>query len=223
MGCKLEFVWLSDPLLQYAFYLTGFFILGIVGCMVLIAHKFESNRSHKVKQAHAKQLIYELINAGQSNQSQVSALNQYIRDHPIDACYAIVRILENASPSIDIRLFEGIQIKDVIDRSLASVFHKNHAIAIEAIGLLKQDDYRSILIRYLDDPSCCSFVAEALVRLDGMGAVSTILAYYQQKTLSISQVLTGLVQLSPNDLQDLQADKSSIALPAEFIRYLRAS
>ena len=222
MECKLDFEWLSDPLLQYALYLTGFFILGIVGCMVLIAHKFQSHHSHQVKQAHAKQLIYELINAGQSNQSQVNALNQCIREHPIDTCYAIVRILEDASVPIDIRLFEDIQIKDVIDRSLASFFHKNHAIAIEAIGLLKQDDYRATLLRYLDDPSCCSFAAEALVRLDGMGAVSTILAYYQQKSLSISQTLTGLLQLDPKDLQDLIAGRSAILLPAEFTRYLRA-
>ena len=218
----MDFEWLSDPLLQYALYLTGFFILGIVGCMVLIAHKFQSHHSHQVKQAHAKQLIYELINAGQSNQSQVNALNQCIREHPIDTCYAIVRILEDASVPIDIRLFEDIQIKDVIDRSLASFFHKNHAIAIEAIGLLKQDDYRATLLRYLDDPSCCSFAAEALVRLDGMGAVSTILAYYQQKSLSISQTLTGLLQLDPKDLQDLIAGRSAILLPAEFTRYLRA-
>ena len=222
MECKLDFEWLSDPLLQYALYLTGLFILGIVGCIVVISHKFQSHRSHQVKQAHAKQLIYELINTGQSNQSQVNALNQCIREHPIDTCYAIVRILEDTSVPIDIRLFEGIQIKDVIDRSLASLFHKNHAIAIEAIGLLKQDDYRSILIRYLDDPSCCSFAAEALVRLDGIGAVSTILTYYQQKSLTISQTLTSLVQLSPNDLQDLLAGKSSIVLPAAFTRYLRA-
>jgi hypothetical protein len=223
MECKLDFVWLSDPLLQYALYLTGFFILGIVGCMVLIAHKFQSHHTHQVKQAHATELIQELLKAGKPNSLQIDAFNQFIQKHPIDACYAIVRVLENASPSIDLRLFKDIQVKETIDRSLASFFHKNHAIAIEAIGLLKQHDYRATLLRYLDDPSCCSFAAEALVRLDGMGAVSTILTYYQQKSLTTSQVLTGLVQLSPNDLQDLQADKSSIALPAEFIRYLRAS
>lgn len=221
MECKLDFVWLSDPLLQYALYLTGFFILGIVGCIVLIAHKFQSHHSHQVKQAHATELILELLNGSHPNPLQIDALNQFVQKHPIDACYAIVRILENASPSIDLGLFKDIQVKETIDRSLASFFHKNRAIAIEAIGLLKQDDYHATLLRYLDDPSCCSFAAEALVRLDGMGAVSTILAYYQQKTLSISQVLTGLVQLSPNDLQDLLADKSSIALPAEFTRYLR--
>jgi len=211
----LDFVWLSDPLLQYALYLTGFFILGIVGCMILIAHKFQSHHSHQVKQAHATELIQELLKAGKPNSLQIDALNQFIQKHPIDACYAIVRTLENASPSIDLRLFKDIQVKETIDRSLASFFHKNHAIAIEAIGLLKQDDYRSILIRYLDDPSCCSFAAKALVRLD-------VLTYYQQKTLSISQVLTGLLQLRPNDLEDLMAGKSSITLPAEFTRYLRA-
>jgi len=222
MECKLDFVWLSDPLLQYALYLTGLFILGIVGCMTLIIHKFQSHHSHQVKQAHATELIQELLKAGKPNSLQIDALNQFIQKHPIDACYAIVRVLENVSPSIDLRLFKDIRVKETIDRSLASFFHKNHAIAIEAIGLLKQDDYRSILIRYLDDPSCRSFAAEALVRLDGIGAVSTILTYYQQKTLSISQVLTGLLQLRPNDLEDLMAGKSSITLPAEFTRYLRA-
>jgi len=221
MGCKLDFEWLSDPLLQYALYLTGFFILGIVGCMVLIAHKFQSHHSHQVKQAHATQLIHGLITAGQSNPSQIDTLNQYIHQHPINTCYAIVHVLENASPPIDIRVFEGIQIKNTIDRSLASFLHKNHAIAIEAIGLLKQDDYRATLIRYLDDPSCCSFAAEALIRLDGMGAISTILTYYQHKSLTISQALTGLLQLSPNDLEDLMAGKSSITLPAELTRYLK--
>lgn len=221
MGCKLDFEWLSDPLLQYALYLTGFFVLGIVACMVLIAHKFQSHHSHQVKQAHATQLIQELMNAGQSNQMQIDAFNQYISKHPIDACYAIVRILENAPPPINIGLFRGIQINEVIDQSLASFFHKNHAIAIEAIGLLKQADYRSTLVHYLKDPACCSFAAEAFVRLDGMNAVSTILSYYQQKSLTLSQTLTGVLQLSPHDLQDLMAGKSSIALPAEFMRYLR--
>jgi hypothetical protein len=190
--------------------------------MVLIAHKFQSHHSHQVKQALATQLIQELLHAGQSNQPQIDALNLCIHKHPIDACYAMVRVLENALPPIDIRLFEGIQIKKTIDRSLASFFRKNHAIAIEAIGLLKQDDYRATLIRYLGDPSCCSFAAEALVRLDGMGAISTILNYYQQKSLTISQALTGLLQLSPNDLEDLMAGKGSIVLPAELNRYLRA-
>ena len=190
--------------------------------MGVIIHKFQSHHSHQIKQAHATELINQLLNADQPDQSHNDTLNQYIDKHPIDTCYAIVRALESTLRPIDLRLFKDIRIKQVIDQSLASFFAKNHAIAIEAIGLLKQDDYRSILIRYLDDPSCCSFAAEALVRLDGMGAVLTILAYYQQKSLSISQTLTGLLQLDPNDLQDLIAGRSAILLPAEFTRYLRA-
>lgn len=219
----MAFEWLSDLLLQYALYLSGFFILGIVGCIILIAHKFQSHRSHQVKQAHIAVLIRELINSKKPQQFQIDAVNQCIYSHPIDSCYAIVRILENATPVVDMRFFRQIQLKELIDRSLTSLFHKNHAIAIEAIGLLGRDDYRATLISHLNDPACCSFAAEALVRLDGPSALPIIFPYYQRKFLTISQMLTILMKLSPHDLQELMAGNSSIVLPEVITRYLRTS
>lgn len=223
MECKLAFEWLSDPLLQYALYLSGFFILGIAGCIVLITHKFQSHHSHQVKQSHVAALIRELLNSEKPHQLQIDNVNQYIQKHPIDVCYAMVRVLENALPLVDIQIFKHIQIIEAIDKSLASFFLKNRAIAIEAIGLLKRDDYRSTLIHHLNDQSCCSFAAEALVRLDGPSALPIIFPYYQRKFLTISQMLTSLLKLSPNDLEELMAGKGTIELPEEFTRHLRGS
>lgn len=223
MEYKLAFEWLSDPLLQYALYLSGFFILGIAGCIVLIAHKFQSHHSHQVKQAHIAVLIRELLDSEKPHQLQIDNVNQCIQKHPIDVCYAMVRVLENASPLVDIQIFKNIQIIEVINKSLTSLFHKNHAIAIEAIGLLKRDAYRTTLICHLDDPACCSFAAEALVRLDGASTLPIILPYYQRKFLTISQMLTILMKLNPHDLQELIAGNSSIVLPKVITRYLRTS
>lgn len=222
MGCKLDFEWLSDPLLQYALYLGGIFFIGILVCMILIAHKFQSHHSHQMRQAHAIGLIRTLLNAGQDNQSHINALNQSIQAHPIDSCYAFVRVLEDSLHPIDLHQFESIQIRRAIDLSLRSFFRKNHAIAIEAIGLLRYDNYCTTITRYLDDPECCSFAAEALIRLKGIAAVPTILDCYHRQLLTISQTLTALAQLAPIDLRGLLLRNTSIALPAEFLRYLRA-
>lgn len=221
MGYKLDFVWLSDPLLQYALYLSAIFIMGIVACMILIAHKFQSHHSHQVKQAHAIDLINNLLNANQPIQSQIDALNQCICKHPIDACYAVVRVLENASVRINLNTFKPVQVKVAIDQSLRSFFRKNRAIAIEAIGFLHYDCYRPTIICYLKDPQYCSFAAEALVRLDGISAIPIILDYYRQQTLTISQTLTALVQLAPHDLKHLLLAKDESALPTELMCYLK--
>ncbi len=221
MGCKLDFEWLSDPLLQYALYLSGFFFIGIVCCMILITHKFNSYRSHQAKQNHAIELIKTVLQLNKSDSSANNDLNAYIKAHPIDCCYGFVRVFENATDSIDRKWLKSIDIEYTVNQSLTSLFHKNQAIAIEAIGLLKLQSYRAKILARLEDPQYCPFAAEALIRLDGKVEIPKVLECHQNQLLTISQTLTALFQLDPTDLKALLGSSSSIKIPTEFLRYLK--
>ncbi len=223
MGCKLDFEWLSDPLLQYALYLSGFFLVGIGCCMVLIAHKFKSYRSHLAKQTNAIELINAVMQLNKSDSTIINDLNVYIQNHPIDCCYGLVRVFENSANPPDPKRLEPINISFAIDECLRSFFHKNRAVAIEAIGLLKLYSYRSNVLANLDCSEYCPFAAEALIRLDGKASIPRILDCYQNHFLTISETLTAFLQLEETDIRYLQEANSSIKIPPEFLRYLRTS
>ncbi len=193
--------------------------------MILIAHKFSSYRSHQIKQNHAIELIKAVLivrNDHTSSMLAITQLNALIRSYPIDCCYGFVRVFESSSEKIDLKLLESVNFQHAIDKTLSSLFHKNRAIAIEAIGLLKLHSYRLIVLASLDLPQYCPFAAEALIRLDGKAGIPKVLDCYQNKILSISQTLTALLQLNMTDLNELRDTDSLINIPNEFKRYLKS-
>ena len=222
MGCKLDFEWLSDPFLQYTLYLSGFFFLGIVCCIIVIAHKFNSYRSHQANQNYAIELINLAIRSNQDDSALTHKINDLIRSHPIDCCYGLVRVFENSANAPDPKQLEPIHISFAIDECLKSFFHENRAIAIEAIGLLKLNSYRSYVLTNLDSSQYSPFAAEALIRLDGKASIPRVLDCYQKHLLTISQTLTALLQLEPSDLWQLHVANSPIKVPTEFLRYLKS-
>ncbi len=223
MEYKLDFEWLSDPFLQYALYLSGLFFLGVLCCIIVIAYKFVSYRRHQANQNHAIELIKSVLKLNQNDSSVIHNLNNLIRNKPIDCCYALVRVFENRTEQISPKLLERINLQHIINRSLESLFHKNRAIAIEAIGLLKFQSYRSKILSNLEASQYCPFAAKALIRLDGKAGIPQILDCYQNQLLSISQTLTALMELDSVDLNRLHKTNSSIKIPNEFLRYLKMS
>lgn len=220
MECKLDFAWLSDPLLQYALYLSGIFFAGILACIGLISYKFQSYKRHQVNQAQAIHLLKSYLSEEQAHPHRIDELNIHIHRYPIDACYAIVRVLEN-HPSSDHSQLKGLDLEYAIDQTLGSRFQKNQAIAIEAIGLLQLQSHRSKILLYLEDPQFSSFAAEAFIRIEGLAGIEPILRCYQKGLLTISQTLTAIVQLSPANLKVLFLPNSSLTVPSELIRYLK--
>jgi hypothetical protein len=189
--------------------------------MILITHKFNSYRSHQAKQKYAIELIKTVLRTNKSDSTTINDLNVYIQTHPIDCCYGLVRVFENSTNPPDPKRLEPINISFAIDECLKSFFHKNRAVAIEAIGLLKLYSYRSNVLANLDSSEYCPFAAEALIRLDGKASIPRILDYYQNHFLTISQTLTAFLQLEETDLRHLQEANSSIKIPPEFLRYLK--
>lgn len=220
MGCKLDFAWLSDPLLQYALYLSGIFFAGILACIGLISYKFQSYKRHQANQAQVIHLLKAYLSEEQAHPHRIDELNIHIHRYPIDSCYAIVRVLENHPTSAHFQV-KDLDLEYAIDQTLGSRFLKNRAIAIEAIGLLQLQSHRSKIFLYLEDPQFSSFAAEAFIRIEGLAGIEPILRCYQKGLLTISQTLTALVQLSPANLKALFLPNSSVAIPLELIRYLK--
>ena len=220
MECKLDFVWLSDPLLQYALYLSGIFFTGILACIGLISYKFKTYKRHQVNQTQIIHLLESYLSEEQAHPHRIDELNIHIHRYPIDSCFAIVRVLENHPTSPHSQL-KSLDLEYAIDQTLGSRFQKNRAIAIEAIGLLQLQSHRSKILLYLEDPQFSSFAAEAFIRIEGLAGIEPILRCYQKGLLTISQTLTALVQLSPASLKALFLPNSSVVVPSELIRYLK--
>lgn len=220
MGCKLDFAWLSDPLLQYALYLSGIFFTGILACIGLISYKFQSYKRHQVNETQLIHLLESHLSEKQIRQNCIDELNMHIHKCPIDSCYAIVRVMENYPTSAHSQL-KGLDLEYAIDQALGSRFQKNQAIAIEAIGLLQLQSHRAKILLYLEDLQFSSFAAEAFIRIEGLAGIGVILDCYKKGLLSISQILTAIVQLSPMDLKALLLPNSSVEVPTELMQYLK--
>lgn len=226
MDFRSEFELHTDLLITYAIYMSGLFFFGILCCAVLICYKFIRQSREQLQQQHCITLFQALFDAPPRASPITEQLNAFIRERPITACYGIVRCLENKECNSIKHFHEKlnlVELSTAINASIKSVYIKNKAIALEAMGLTKIAIDPKLIWSHLNDNNLAPFATEALARIKGKAALPDIARCHQNQQITNSQLLTALLQINPSDLSQFLNSPEGKLIPAELLRYLRAS
>ena len=229
MGGNLVSAWLSDPLIVYAFILSGLLFAGIfvLFLMIVIKHR---QRIRGLKIQH--QFILELEKALERTKeqgnisSEVNKINRLIRLHKKDIAYGWVRLLEKTPQNERqqyINIAKQTGMMDCIPHCLNQEGLAEKCIAIEAIGLTNLAEYQTALVQFSQSPALGPYACIALARLSGRNALPQIIQSYDLGILSITQALSALVEIPKKQVEQFMAESGGTALPKSLQAYLRES
>lgn len=226
MEGKLDFDWLSDPLLLYALSLTALLFGGIFILILTIVIK-HSRRLHSEKiQNHFILLIQQTakyFEEGRDIHDQLGQINALIRIHQKDIAYGWVRLLEN-TPKTDRQKYIVIATQtnmlECIPHCLNSGDLAEKCIALEAIGLSHFDNHINDVKQYTDQEIVAPYACVALARLIGKESLPQIIHSYEKGVLLTTQALAAVVEIPDEQIVDYTKDLAQKNLPNQITRYL---
>jgi len=226
MGVKLDYEWLSDPLLLYALGLSALLFGGIFILILTIIVK-HSRRLHSEKiQSDFTLLLHlakERYKDGKDIRQQISSINLLIHNHKKDVAYGWVRLLEQSSTSDRtqyISIAEKTNMLHCIPHCLHDGGMAEKCIALEAIGLSNFQDYIDEVRKYSEQPGLAPYACIALARLIGKESLPQIVESYDKSVLSTTQALAAIVELPQSEVIDYIKNSSKKSFPKQIYHYL---
>lgn len=229
MGVKLDYEWLSDPLLLYALGLSALLFGGIFILILTIIIK-HSRRLHGEKIQNDFTLLLhqakELNKDGKDIRQQISNINFLIQNHKKDVAYGWVRLLEQSSPS-DRTQYIAIATQTNLLYCIPHCLHDGgmaeKCIALEAIGLSQFQDYLDEVRQYSEESGLAPYACIALARLIGKGSLPQIIESYEKGVLTTTQALAAIVELPHTEVIDYIKNSSNKAFPKQINHYLKTT
>lgn len=229
MGVKLDYEWLSDPLLLYALGLSTLLFGGIFILILTIIVK-HSRRLHGEKIQNDFTLLFhqakEIYKDGKDIRQQISSINLLIRDHKKDVAFGWVRLLEQSSTS-DRTQYIAIATKTNMLHCIPHCLHDGgmteKCIALEAIGLSQFRDYIDEVRKYSEQPGLAPYACIALARLIGKESLPLIIESYEKSALTTTQALAAIVELPQSEVIDYIKNSSNKAFHQQIYHYLETA
>ena len=226
MEVKLDYDWLSNPLLLYALGLSALLFSGIFILIVTIVIKHGRRlRSERIQNQFT--LLFHMAKQrcedGKDIQQQISSINFLIHEHKKDVAFGWVRLLEQFSKS-DRTQYTAIAMQTnmlhCIPHCLNGRSMDEKCIALEAIGLSHFDDYINEVKKYSRQPGLAPYACITLARLIGKESLPEIIQSYEESALTTTQALAAIVEISHTEVFDYINDTSNKAFPQQLYHYL---
>lgn len=222
MGGRLDFAWLSDPLLLYALALSALLFSGIFVLILTIIIKHRSRLKSKKIQSQFVSLLNKArknIDSNRSIESELSHINQLIHLHKKDIAYGWVRLLE--------KLTKEDRTEYIVIAAQTNMLHciphcLNHegiaekCVALEAIGLSDFQMYINDAKHYTETEGIAPYACTALSRLIGKEALTQVIESYKKGFITTTQALAAIVEIPGDQIMGLSKE----VLPIELAQYL---
>ena len=222
MGGRLDFAWLSDPLLIYALALSGLLFGGIFVLMLTIIIKHGGRLKSENIQGQFTSLLNQArknIGSNKTSESELSHINQLIHLHKKDIAYGWVRLLEKL-PKEDrteyIAIAAQTNMLHCIPHCLNHEGIAEKCVALEAIGLSDFQMYADDAKKYTETEGIAPYACIALSRLIGKEALSQVIESYKKGFVSATQALAAIVEIPSDQIRGLKKDM----FPIELAQYL---
>jgi hypothetical protein len=226
MGVKLDFAWLSDPLLLYALALSALLFAGIFALIFTIIIKHGSHLKSEKVQIRFTMLLNEALQHrinSQSIQSELAQINRLIATNKRDVAYGWVRLLERlpkADRAAYIAIAQQTNMHHCIPHCLNDEGIAEKCIALEAIGLSDFQNYISDAKKYTERNGIAPYACIALSRLTGKDAIPQVIQSYKKGFLSTTQALAAIVEIPRDQILIYEQSTNKNPIPAELARYL---
>ena len=226
MEGKLDYDWLSNPLLIYALGLSVLLFSGIFILILTIVIKHGRRlRSERIQNQFT--LLFHMAKQrredGKDIQQQISSINFLIHEHKKDVAFGWVRLLEKI-PKSDRAQCIAIAMQTNISHCIPHCLHNGgmaeKCIALEAIGLSHLNEYVNEVKKYSRQPGLAPYACIALARLIGKKSLHQIIQSYEESTLTTTQALAAIVEISQAEVFDYINDTSNKAFPQQIYHYL---
>lgn len=222
MGGRLDFAWLSDPLLLYALALSGLLFGGIFILIFTIIIKHGSRLKCEKIQNHFTSLLNQArknIDSNKNSQTEISQINQLIHLHKKDIAYGWVRLLEKLSKE-DRKDYVAIAAQTnmlhCIPHCLNHEGIAEKCVALEAIGLSDFQMYADDAKKYTETEGIAPYACIALSRLIGEEALTHVIESYKNGFITTTQALAAIVEIPGDQIMGLSKE----VLPIELAQYL---
>ena len=222
MGGRLDFAWLSDPLLLYALALSALLFGGIFTLILIIIFKHGSRLKSKRIQNYFTSLLNQArknLDSNKSIQTELSQINQLIHLHKKDIAYGWVRLLEKL-PKEDrseyIAITAQTNMLHCIPHCLNHEGIAEKCLALEAIGLSNFHMYADDAKQYTETEGIAPYACIALSRLIGEEALTQVIESYKKGSITVTQALAAIVEIPGDQIMGLSKE----VLPIELAQYL---
>lgn len=226
MEPKLDYVWLSDPLIEYAFYLSCMLFVVILTFILIIVKKYYQ-RQHEL---HCQQTLQNLLDrAHQYKQSKskqleiINSINVIITKNHLDAICAWSSILESAESIARknyIEIFLKLNYFKLLSDALNGNNLKAQCLAIQLIGICKLKEFTPILKKYIKTPVLSSYVSIALSRIQGIQSIDIVIKAFEGERITTSQLLSAFVEMPKKDLEAWQIKQRNSSINKLISQYL---
>ena len=226
MEHKLAFEWLSDPLLEYALYLSCFLLLSILFFITVIIRKHQFKQYEIEYQEKIKVLFDQVIslNDNEADDSEaINKINKLIKNKPHEFIFAWSLLLESFEKSGQnkyLKVFLKLNYLDLLERTINSKSIKQQCLSIQTIGICKLKAFSSQLIKLNDDPSLSAYTCIALSRIQGISAINVVINAFEKKLITTTQLLSALLQIPKKQLDNWHKKKLNSDINSIIFQYL---
>ncbi len=229
MELKLDYVWLSDPFLKYALYLSCALCASILIFISIIVKK------HKAKQheIHCQEKLIGLLNDAvklasekSDNQAQINQINQAIKSKRFDFICAWSAIIESASETDKknyLKVFLQLDYLQTLSKALNSKRTKEKCLAIQTVGICKINNFDDTLKEFTKTPALSAYACTALAKTQGLLSMNVLITSFNHHLISTSQLLSALVEIPRKQLINWQNKKLDKDINQVIAYYLESN
>lgn len=226
MELKLDFAWLSDPLLEYTLYLSCILLVSILLFIGVIVKKHQ-RRQHEIRcQENLKKLLDEallLTESKSSNLKVISCINESIKTSNIDLICAWSSIIESSNKSNKeryLKIFLKLNHIELLSKALKSKNIKQKCLAIQTIGICEINEFDEALISFTKVPVLSAYACIALAKTQRLSSINILIDAFNNNLISITELLSALVEIPRKQLIDWQRKKLDKHVNEIISRYL---
>lgn len=226
MEPKLDYAWLSDPLIEYAFYLSCMLFVVILTFILIIVKKYYQRQHELHCQQTLQNLLDRTLQYKQSKSKQleiINSINVIITKNHLDAICAWSSILESAESIARknyIEIFLKLNYFKLLSDALNGSNLKAQCLAIQLIGICKLKEFTPILKKYIKTPVLSSYVSIALSRIQGIQSIDIVIKAFEGERITTSQLLSAFVEMPKKDLEAWQIKQRNSSINKLISQYL---
>ena len=226
MEPKLDYAWLSDPLIEYAFYLSCMLFVVILTFILIIVKKYYQRQHELHCQQTLQNLLDRTLQYKQSKSKQleiINSINVIITKNHLDAICAWSSILESAESIARknyIEIFLKLNYFKLLSDALNGNNLKAQCLAIQLIGICKLKEFTPILKKYIKTPVLSSYVSIALSRIEGIQSIDIVIKAFEGERITTSQLLSAFVEMPKKDLEAWQIKQRNSSINKLISQYL---
>lgn len=226
MEAKLDYAWLSDPLIEYAFYLSCMLFVVILTFILIIVKKYYQRQHELHCQQTLQNLLDRTLQYKQSKSKQleiINSINVIITKNHLDAICAWSSILESAESIARknyIEIFLKLNYFKLLSDALNGNNLKAQCLAIQLIGICKLKEFTPILKKFIKTPVLSSYVSIALSRIQGIQSIDIVIKAFEGERITTSQLLSAFVEMPKKDLEAWQIKQRNSSINKLISQYL---